>query len=137
MDDPRLGREEQALSGQWPWGRVGDWGWGGARCWGLWRGRVQSLGTGNTLGSLTCAIRIGRRDRDFGQFAEAIFREIMAKSFSKLKRHLCPQIQETQENYTQGGRNTQPGVTATRLNTEKTLKHSQRERTYCYEANIN
>lgn len=46
VDDPRPGREEQALGGQCPWGRVGAWGWRGARCWGLWRGRVQSLGDG-------------------------------------------------------------------------------------------
>ena len=41
---------------------------------------------------------MNREDR---QFAEAVFRERMAKRFSKLRRNLCPQIQETRENYMQ------------------------------------
>lgn len=62
VDDPRLGREEQALGGQWPWG---GWAHGvgegpGAGESGGAESRASEMG--DTLGSLTCVIRIRRKE---------------------------------------------------------------------------
>lgn len=48
VDDPRPGREEQALDGQWPWGG-GLLGLGRGQVLGTLKGQSQSLGMGNTL----------------------------------------------------------------------------------------
>ena len=62
VDDPRPGREKQALGGQWPWGRVAH-GVGegpGAGDSGGAESRASEMG--DTLGSLTCVIRIRRNE---------------------------------------------------------------------------
>lgn len=49
------------------------------------------------LKSLTYIIEIRRQG--YRKWVTAIFKEIMAKNFPKLKNNLCSQIQEAQENY--------------------------------------
>lgn len=72
--------------------------WGRASAGDMGKGIVLIGDICDILKSLTYVTGI-RRQRYFRKWVEAIFKEIMAKNFPKLKKNLCSQIQEAQENY--------------------------------------
>lgn len=60
----------------------------------------------------------------------------MAKKFSKLKRSLCPQIQETQGNYTQDEHKAHLGVSQEDGGTGESPQTQRRRARHC-EMNVN
>lgn len=91
------------------------------------KGAVHLEGVCDILKSLTYVIRIRRQG--YRKWVEAIFKEIMAKKFLKLKKNLCSQIQDAQENHKPEEHKTYLGVSECKLlqTKKKNLKCNQRK----------